>query len=714
MQRASIFIALVILFGVAMWVTSGATQAAPLSQAEPTAPSTPPVAHFPIWDEWASSSHANIDAPAFAFWNEETPPRIPAECAKCHSGAGFQDALGADGSAPGIDGSHALGSMIDCDSCHNDATIRKDAVIMPSGLELLGVGASTVCMECHQGMAAKSTLDAAIVAAAVNEDAISPALAFTAYHTDAGIALHYGTLAKGGYEYNGQSYDVMATHVTGYQECVDCHDPHTTAVDLAACATCHPGVVTTADLRSIRMDGARRDFNGNGSVTEGIYYELAGLQAQLLASIQSYAREIASAEIVYAAETPPYFFADANQNGQADAAEITPDNHFAAWTPRLLKAAYNYRAVQADDGAYIHASQYAIQLLYDAIADLNTVLVTPVDLTALERIGPGHFSGAKRSFRYWDARGVVPGSCARCHTETGLPVYLKETVNTLTPPSNRLRCTTCHSDLGTYALRATGPVRFPSGAVIDSGDPGVNLCLNCHQGRESTISLNRMIGDATPDEQVKGLRFPDVHFFAASATRWGAEAQGAYEYSNKEYGDKEYVGFFTHGFGQLNLCKDCHDPHTLEIKTTLCVGCHPNSTTSEGLRGIRMNQIDYDGDGDSAEGIYHEVETLQALLLAELQRYAIDVTDRAIAYAPNRYPVVFVADRNANGLADPEEIKMDNLFGAWTPRLLRAAYNYQNSLADPGAFAHNGRYIVQTLYDSIEDLGGDVSGLIRP
>jgi hypothetical protein len=49
----------------------------------------------------------------------------------------------------------------------------------------------------------------------------------------------------------------------------------------------------------------------------------------------------------------------------------------------------------------------------------------------------------------------------------------------------------------------------------------------------------------------------------------------------------------------------------------------------------------------------------------------------------------------------------------WTARLLKAAYNYQVSIKDPGAFAHGNKYIVQLLYDSIEDLGGDVSKLAR-
>ena len=53
-------------------------------------------------------------------------------------------------------------------------------------------------------------------------------------------------------------------------------------------------------------------------------------------------------------------------------------------------------------------------------------------------------------------------------------------------------------------------------------------------------------------------------------------------------------------------------------------------------------------------------------------------------------------------------------YNAWTPRLLRAAYNYQYSVKDPGAFAHNPLYVMQFLYDSIKDVGGDVTGLTRP
>ncbi|NLF13746.1 MAG: polyheme membrane-associated cytochrome C, partial [Anaerolineaceae bacterium] len=41
-------------------------------------------------------------------------------------------------------------------------------------------------------------------------------------------------------------------------------------------------------------------------------------------------------------------------------------------------------------------------------------------------------------------------------------------------------------------------------------------------------------------------------------------------------------------------------------------------------------------------------------------------------------------------------------------------YNFQVVAKDPGAFAHNGTYVLQFLYDSIEALGGDVTAMTRP
>ena len=46
--------------------------------------------------------------------------------------------------------------------------------------------------------------------------------------------------------------------------------------------------------------------------------------------------------------------------------------------------------------------------------------------------------------------------------------------------------------------------------------------------------------------------------------------------------------------------------------------------------------------------------------------------------------------------------------------MLRGAYNYQYVAKDPGAFAHNGLYVIQVLIDSIDVVGGDTSAYTRP
>jgi hypothetical protein len=121
---------------------------------------------------------------------------------------------------------------------------------------------------------------------------------------------------------------------------------------------------------------------------------------------------------------------------------------------------------------------------------------------------------------------------------------------------------------------------------------------------------------------------------------------------------------------------------------------------------------DFDGDGDEEEGIDGEIETMHEKLLEAIQAYATDTVGTGILYA-SAYPYWFT-DTNGNGEADADEVNYGNQYASWTPRLLRSAYNYQWVAKDPGAFAHNGLYILQVLYDTLEDIGADVSGMTRP
>jgi hypothetical protein len=126
-----------------------------------------------------------------------------------------------------------------------------------------------------------------------------------------------------------------------------------------------------------------------------------------------------------------------------------------------------------------------------------------------------------------------------------------------------------------------------------------------------------------------------------------------------------------------------------------------------------VNTIDFDGDGDDQEGIFYEIEFMHTVLFEAIQRYAIDVTGTPIAFDPNTYPYFF-NDTDGNGMIEPEEALYANRYLSWTPRMLRAAYNYNYVSHDPGAYAHNSTYIIQILHDSLGDIGGDISELERP
>ena len=113
------------------------------------------------------------------------------------------------------------------------------------------------------------------------------------------------------------------------------------------------------------------------------------------------------------------------------------------------------------------------------------------------------------------------------------------------------------------------------------------------------------------------------------------------------------------------------------------------------------------------EGIAGEIGTLHEALYAAIQSYAAETNAAPIIYDSHSYPYFF-ADTNGNGTSDPDEAVRENGYATWTPRLLKAAYNYQYVAKDPGGFAHNGKYLLQVLYDSLRDIGADVSAYTRP
>jgi hypothetical protein len=328
----------------------------------------------------------------------------------------------------------------------------------------------------------------------------------------------------------------------------------------------------------------------------------------------------------------------------------------------------------------------------------------------------GHFARDAQAFHDWDKEQAkeVPGVCARCHGAEKIPEYLKDGKNSPAQlVKNGFACTNCHADMLTYERHKVAKVNFASGVTVDTGNNDSNLCMTCHQGRESTASVNKAIAGLPPDTPDPKLAFVHVHYFPAGATRYGTEAKIGYEYEGKKY-----VGRFAH-VPNVSGCVDCHQPHTGELKIDRCGGCHKGVNSLADLANIRMaTKGDFDANGKE-EGIAREIENLKAELYRGIQTYAKNVGGKSIAFTKAAYPYWYT-DVNGNGRIDPEEVKPDNKYTAYTPRLIQATYNYSFALRDPGGAYHNGKYILQLLYDSLDSLaqskqaGIDMKGKVRP
>ena len=326
----------------------------------------------------------------------------------------------------------------------------------------------------------------------------------------------------------------------------------------------------------------------------------------------------------------------------------------------------------------------------------------------------GHFNRSGGAFHDWDTAKEVPAVCARCHGANSIPEYLKDGKTTATPHvKNGFACTNCHADMVTYARHTVSKVNFASGVTVDTGSNDANLCMTCHQGRESTASVNKALTGKDLDKPDPAINFIHVHYLPAGATLYGTEAKIAYEYAGKSY-----AGRFGH-MPNVNTCTGCHEPHGGELKVERCGGCHTGIKTVADVATIRMaSRGDFDGNGKE-EGLGREVETLKTELYQAIQTYAKTVGGTPIAFTKAAYPY-WHADSNGNGRIDPEEVKPANKYPAYTPRLLQAVYNYTFALRDPGAAYHNGPYVMQVLYDSLESLaasgkaGVDMKGKVRP
>lgn len=316
-----------------------------------------------VTEAWLMGPHSEYHSPAFTHWNEDG--EVPTACAACHSETGMLDWLGADDTAPlSVEHPGTINTVIGCASCHVAEAEALDAVPFPSGVIIAELDASATCMVCHQGRASADAVMA--VTAGLAPDTVSADLGFINVHYGVAAAIMQGAKVRGGFQYSGLSYVGRFAHVPSVGTCIACHEPHSTEVNTEGCTACHQGV---NDITAIRTRHA--DFDGDGSAVAGVKKEIEGLHAILNDAIQAYAREIAGTPIGYAPNSYPYFFTDGDGDGTIGVEEAIFPNRYATWTPRLLKAAYNYQVVAKDKGAWVHNPAYALQLLHDSVVSLS-------------------------------------------------------------------------------------------------------------------------------------------------------------------------------------------------------------------------------------------------------------------------------------------------------------------------------------------------------
>lgn len=320
--------------------------------------------------DWWNSAHADASAEAFTNWNEDDPAEVPVFCAKCHSGQGFLDYLGIDGSAAMVvDSPGVINSVISCEACHNEAADALTLVKFPSGVELEMANEDALCGTCHSGRFAGDSVVS--ITEGFGDDEVIPEASFIHPHYAFASSTHFGAEAKGGYQYDDKVYAGKFEHADGADSCTSCHEPHSLNMrkdydDANLCAACHSNVSDYSDSRDVFVDGI--DYDADGQV-EGLYHEILGVQEILYASIQTYATEVIGTPVGWADQFP-YLFKDTDGNGEIEGDEAAFPNQYVSFTPRLLRTTFNMQYSIKASAAYVHNPKYVLQLLHDSISDL--------------------------------------------------------------------------------------------------------------------------------------------------------------------------------------------------------------------------------------------------------------------------------------------------------------------------------------------------------
>jgi hypothetical protein len=334
-------------------------------------------------------------------------------------------------------------------------------------------------------------------------------------------------------------------------------------------------------------------------------------------------------------------------------------------------------------------------------------------------------------------------NCNQCHHGLGSIDYQKDRQGT--PDAQVLwgdatvTCLTCHephadatktkknirvpvklsynSRFNEVPLSADGTSRgvnkFLDGTAIPAGVGNGIICLLCHQGRESGLTIYRAMKAAnpaldpyaTPDAVISagGVSFVNPHYLDGGAILWSVNG---WEYFFSGVAQQYTTGYAQH---QQTNCAGCHmgeanadnteGGHTWKPRIETCQKCHGPINDFKEISAL----ADYNGNG-VIETTYNELGTITPRPAPGVGSTGTGLFGAVVAaletkgifYNPDAYPYFYTA--------------AGAQFRAFTPNTLAAAFNLAYSYkAGNAVYVHNAKYNIQLLRDALQTLNGGVA-----
>ena len=147
-----------------------------------------------------------------------------------------------------------------------------------------------------------------------------------------------------------------------------------------------------------------------------------------------------------------------------------------------------------------------------------------------------HADAESSAFSRWndDDPPEISERCAKCHSTYGYRDFLgldgatPGQVDQPVPVGSTVECEACHNEVASNKESAI----MPSGIEI-TGLTHESNCMECHQGRASSVQVNEEVAGKPVDTVDTELSLPNVHNNPAGPTQYGTEALGGFEYAGQ-------------------------------------------------------------------------------------------------------------------------------------------------------------------------------------